>query len=301
MKSTWLQRLAVANLVANITIVLTGGAVRLTSSGLGCPTWPTCTETSLVPHGALGINGAIEFGNRMLTFVLTAVAIACFVVARHSGQRLATRLSLGIALGIPAQALIGGVTVLTDLNPWIVSFHLLVSMAMIGLCVWLVDVVRDSGGPQQTQPTAATRRLARLVFAAGWLVLYLGTVVTGSGPHSGDLQSRRTGLDAQMMSHVHASAVYLLVALSVGLLAVAIRTRQRDLQQAAAALLLVEVAQGAVGFLQYFLGVPAGLVALHLLGAALTSAALTLVVLRAGSGQRVSSGSSATATNSRLR
>jgi heme a synthase len=296
----WLPRLAVANLVANIGIVLTGGAVRLTGSGLGCPTWPNCTEESLVPHRALGINGAIEFGNRMLTFVLTAVAIACLVVAIRSGQRLATRLSAAVLLGIPLQALVGGVTVLTDLNPWIVAFHLLVSMAMIGLCVWLVDTV--SSAPRPTAPAA--RRLAWVVFASGWLVLYLGTIVTGSGPHSGDQQSRRTGLDAQLMSHVHASAVYLLVALSVGLLAVAARTGHRSLYQASALLVAVEVSQGAIGFLQYSLGVPSGLVAVHLLGAALTSAALTLVVLRANpraQDQRVISGSSATATNSRLR
>ncbi len=294
----WLERLAWANLIANIGIVLTGGAVRLTGSGLGCPTWPNCTEESLVPHRALGINGAIEFGNRMLTFVLTAVAIACLVVALRSGRRLVTRLSFVVLLGVPAQAVIGGITVLTDLNPWIVAFHLLVSMAMIGLCVWLVDTVR--GRPAEEIPPSV-RRLAWLVFAAGWSVLYLGTVVTGSGPHSGDAQSRRTGLDAQVVSHVHAAAVYVLVALTVGLLAVAVRTALPHLRQAAVALLLVEVAQGFVGFLQYYLGVPSGLVAVHLLGAALTSAALTLVVLRAARAQRVSSGSSATETNSRLR
>ncbi len=297
-QSPWLERLAWTNLVANVGIVLTGGAVRLTGSGLGCPTWPNCTEESLVPHRALGINGAIEFGNRMLTFVLTAVAIACFVVALRSGHRLAKRLSFAVLLGIPAQALIGGITVLTDLNPWIVAFHLLVSMAMIGLCVWLVETVRDGPG---VKPPSSTRRLSWLIFAVGWLVLYLGTVVTGSGPHSGDAQSRRTGLDAQVVSHVHASAVYVLVALTIGLVAVTFRTGRSPLRQAAVALLLVEVAQGFVGFLQYYLGVPSGLVAVHLLGAALTSATLTLVVLRAARGQRVSSGSRATATNSRLR
>ncbi|MGD9958743.1 COX15/CtaA family protein [Nocardioides sp.] len=294
----WLSRLALANLVANIGIVLTGGAVRLTGSGLGCPTWPNCTEESLVPHQALGVNGAIEFGNRMLTFVLTAIAIACFVLAVRSGRRRVTRLSFAVMLGIPAQAIIGGITVLTDLNPWIVAFHLLVSMAMIGLCVWLVQEVR---GAEVDPVTPLARRLSWLVFASGWLVLYLGTVVTGSGPHSGDQESRRTGLDAQVMSHVHASAVYLLLALTVGLLAVAVRSGHRGLQQATAALLLVEVAQGFVGFLQYFLGVPGGLVEVHLLGAALTSAALTLVVLRSAPAQRVSNGSSATATKSRLR
>ena len=130
-----------ANLVANMAIVVTGGAVRLTGSGLGCPTWPRCTDESYVPHGTLGLHGAIEFGNRTLTFVLAVIAIACFLVALRSGDRRAIRLSAIIGLGIPAQAVIGGITVLTDLNPWIVAFHFLVSMAMIGVCVVLVQAV----------------------------------------------------------------------------------------------------------------------------------------------------------------
>jgi heme a synthase len=274
----WLRRLGVANLVANILIVVTGGAVRLTGSGLGCPTWPRCTDQSYVVHGALGFHGAIEFGNRTLTFVLAVIAIACFVVALRSGRRRATRLSAVIALGIPAQAVIGGITVLTDLNPWIVAFHLLVSMAIIGVCVVLVDELL---GRRHHTATTGARRLSWLVFAAGWVVLYLGTVVTGSGPHSGDLDSRRTGLDPRVMSHVHSSAVYVLVALTIGLLVVAMRAREKGLQRAAATLLVVEVAQGAVGFTQYFLDLPEGLVAVHMLGAALTSASLTWVVLRA--------------------
>ncbi len=285
MSAPWLHRAAVANLVANIAIVVTGGAVRLTGSGLGCPTWPRCTEESYVVHGALGFHGAIEFGNRMLTFVLTAVAIACFVVALRSGHRRATRLAAGVALGIPAQAVIGGITVLTDLNPWIVALHFLVSMAMIALCVCLLAAVRAGpgrahDGVERAPAGALAVRLAWLVFAAGWVVLYLGTVVTGSGPHSGDVESRRTGLDPQVMSHVHASAVYLLVALSVGLLAVARRSGDSALVRAAGALLLVEMLQGAVGFTQYFLDLPEPLVAVHMLGAALSSAALTWVLLR---------------------
>jgi len=283
----WLRRLAVANLVANVVIVVTGGAVRLTGSGLGCPTWPSCTDESYVAHGALGVHGAIEFGNRTLTFVLAVIAVACWVAAlvallkaRRSRQDRPWApfvLSTVIALGIPAQAVIGGVTVLTDLNPWIVAFHLLVSMAIIGVCAVLVDVLL--GRPRAEAP-ARMRRLTWLVFATGWAVLYLGTVVTGSGPHSGDLDSRRTGLDPQVMSHAHAAAVYVLVALTVGLLAVARKAGWQPLTQAAAALLLVEVAQGVVGFTQYFLDLPAALVAVHMLGAALTSAALTWVVLR---------------------
>jgi cytochrome c oxidase assembly protein subunit 15 len=278
----WLWPLAVADLVANVVIVVTGGAVRLTGSGLGCPTWPQCTEESYTPHSALGVHGAIEFGNRMLTFVLVVVAVACWASAlahrRATEERRPLVLATVVALGIPAQAVIGGITVLTDLNPWIVAFHLLVSMAMIAVCVWLLDTLRPLGGSPAPE---AVRRLAWLVLAAGWLVLYLGTVVTGSGPHAGDEEAKRTGLDPQLFSHVHAFAVYLLVALTVGLLAVAVRGRIAALQQAAAGLLLLEVAQGTVGFLQYFNDLPVGLVTVHMLGAALTSAALAWNALAA--------------------
>ena len=280
-----LPALAVANLVANVGIVITGGAVRLTGSGLGCPTWPRCTEESYVVHGALGVHGAIEFGNRMLTFVLVVIAVACWAAAL--ARLLASRpreperkpfvLATVIALGIPAQALIGGVTVLTDLNPWVVALHLLLSMAIIAVCTWLVWVVRAPvrGG------NVDVWRLAWLVFAAGWVVLYLGTVVTGSGPHSGDLESRRTGLNPQLMSHVHAVAVYALVALTLALVVLAARGDSPLLRRAAVTLLLLEVAQGAIGFVQYYLDLPIVLVGLHMLGAALLSAGLAWVVLAA--------------------
>jgi cytochrome c oxidase assembly protein subunit 15 len=275
--------LAWANLVANIGIVITGGAVRLTGSGLGCPTWPRCTDESYVPHGELGLHGAIEFGNRLLTFVLVVIAIACWVAAllpvlrdRLGADRRPLVLSTVIALGIPAQAVIGGITVKTDLNPWVVALHLLVSMAIIGVCVVLVDHL--VGRPR---PAAAPRirLLSWLVLGAGWVVLYLGTVVTGSGPHSGDLDSRRTGLDPQVMSHVHAWAVYALVALTVVVLLLAIRAGDHAVRRTALALLAVELAQGVVGFTQYYLDLPELLVLLHMLGAALTSAGITLLVL----------------------
>ena len=300
--ATWLRLrpalrpLAWASLLGNIGIVVTGGAVRLTGSGLGCPTWPRCTEQSFVPHGELGLHGAIEFGNRMMTFVLAAVAVATWVAAmryrpRHRRLRV---LATVLALGIPGQAVIGGVTVLTDLNPWVVSFHLLVSMLIVQLCVWLVAEVAvwsptatDRGPDVQFVTHGRVRRLAWLVFASGWLVLYLGTVVTGSGPHAGDEDARRTGLDPQVFSHVHAASVYLLVALTLGLLVWAGTQGTPALVRAAGALLAVELLQGAIGFTQYFLDLPVTLVALHMLGAALTAAALAWVVLasreRAGS------------------
>ncbi|WP_426244395.1 COX15/CtaA family protein [Nocardioides sp. LHG3406-4] len=270
----FLWPLAVTNLVVNVVIVMTGGAVRLTDSGLGCPTWPRCTEESYVAHGALGVHGAIEFGNRMLTWVLVAVAGLCLLAALGAGHRLAVRYSLVVALGVPAQGVIGGITVLTELNPWVVSLHLLVSMALIGVCVVLVDALR---GPARTAAAARTTRLGWLVFGVAWVVLYLGTVVTGSGPHSGDADSRRTGLDPQVMSHVHAVAVYVLVALTVGLLVLARRLGDHRVARAAGLLLGVELAQGVVGFVQYVNDLPEAVVALHMLGAAVLSASVTWV------------------------
>jgi cytochrome c oxidase assembly protein subunit 15 len=134
----WVRPLAWATLVANATLVVTGGAVRLTGSGLGCPTWPRCTDSSFRPHGALSLHQAVEFGNRTLTFVLVAVAIATLVVMWRTGRRDLRTMALVVALGIPAQAVIGGITVLTDLNPWVVSFHLLCSLAIIGVAVRLL-------------------------------------------------------------------------------------------------------------------------------------------------------------------
>jgi len=269
--------LAVANLVANIGIVVSGGAVRLTGSGLGCPTWPRCTDGSYVPHGELGIHGAIEFGNRMLTFVLAAIAIACWLAAlvasrRADSDRRPLMLSTVIALGVPSQALIGGVTVLTDLNPWIVSFHLLVSMAIIGVCVVLLDELR---GPARPAASPGVRRLGWVVLAAGWVVLYVGTVVTGSGPHAGDLDSPRTGLDPLQVSQLHADAVFLFVGLTVGL----VLTAPAAARRAALLLLAVQLLQGTIGFVQHATDLPVVLVAFHLLGAALISAAMTWALL----------------------
>lgn len=274
--SRFLWPLAVANLIANIGIVVTGGAVRLTGSGLGCPTWPRCTDSSYVPHGELGVHGAIEFGNRMLTFALTAVAVACFLAALGARHRRATRLSFVIGLGIPLQAVIGGITVLTDLNPWIVSGHFLLSMAMIMVCVALLDELRS---PDRPAAPPLPRALAWSTLAAGWVVLYLGTVVTGAGPHAGDTDSPRNGLDPSTVSHLHAYAVYVLVALTVALLVVALRGGHRWLATVTALVLLVEVLQGVLGWVQYWLDLPVLLVALHMLGAGLLAAGLARAAL----------------------
>jgi cytochrome c oxidase assembly protein subunit 15 len=272
----FLWPLAIANLLANIGIVVTGAAVRLTGSGLGCPTWPRCTDDSYTAHGELGIHGAIEFGNRLLTFVLAAVAILCFLAALAARDRRATRLSFVIGLGIPAQALIGGVTVLTDLNPWIVALHFLVSMAIIMVCVGLLDHLRS---PVRGRAPALHRRLAFANLAVGWVVLYLGTVVTGAGPHAGDEDAQRNGLDPAVVSQLHAVAVYLLVALTVALLVVARRIGDRWLSLVTGLVLLIELGQGVLGWVQYWLELPVGLVALHMLGAGLLAAGLARIAL----------------------
>ena len=271
---TWLRRLGWASLVANVAIVLTGGAVRLTASGLGCPTWPRCTDTSFTPHGALDYHSAIEFGNRMLTFALTAIAVATLVSAWQSGRRDLRRLAVFLALGIPAQAVIGGITVLTDLNPWIVSFHLLVSMGIISLAVLYLHRIDVPAPEDSRRPSTPRSALAWTTFAAAWVVLYLGTVVTGSGPHAGDLKAPRNGLDPLQLSQLHADFVFLLVGLTV---AMVILHRSR----ATWALLAVELAQGLIGFVQYFTDLPIVLVAFHLLGASLVAAAVTWVLIEA--------------------
>ena len=237
------QRWAWASVVANTLIVLTGGLVRLTGSGLGCPTWPRCAEESFVPHRELGMHGVIEFGNRMFTYVLVAVAVGTLIaVWRWAGSsRSARRLAVVLAFGIPFQGVIGGLTVLTNLNPWLVALHLLLSMGLIAGSVLLVVQVRgDVGTPVPARSVA----LSRITFAVLLVVVYLGTVVTGSGPHAGDVDSPRNGLDPQVMSHVHAAGVYVLVGLTLITL---VALRGTAAQRFVLVLLVVELLRGRSG------------------------------------------------------
>jgi heme a synthase len=275
----WLTGWAWASIVSNCVLVVTGGVVRLTGSGLGCPTWPRCTDESFTPHGAYNIHSAIEFGNRMLTYVLVAVAVATFVAAWQHGRRDLRRLALVMALGIPAQAVIGGITVLTDLNPWIVSFHLLCSLAIIGVAVLFLHRIPHPA--PAVPPRGAVVGLAWAVFASAWAVLYVGTVVTGSGPHAGDAGSARNGLSPLQMSQLHADLVFLFVGLTLGLLFAVLATGAPAATRSAVVVLLaVEVAQGAIGFVQYFTDLPIVLVGFHMLGAALISAAVTWALIQ---------------------
>ncbi len=259
---------AVASLVANIALIVTGGVVRLTGSGLGCPTWPECTVDSMTPTPAMGIHGVIEFSNRMLFFVLGVIAVCTFLVALAQGRRGARRrdliaMTLVLGLGIPFQGVIGGITVLTKLNPYAVGLLMIFSLALICCAVWLV---RRSFAARPTPVAGVRAALPPVTFVAMAVVVWLGTVVTGSGPHAGDASSPRTGLNIATVAHAHAAAVYVTVALTIGCL-IALRSR------AAAYLLIVEVCQAIIGFVQYFNALPAPIVELHLLGAALSVAA----------------------------
>jgi heme a synthase len=276
--SIWLRRFAWATLVANILLVVTGGAVRLTGSGLGCPTWPRCNGASFTPHGTIGPHQLIEFGNRTLTFLLVAIAIATFVAARQAARQLDRpdlfRIAIVLALAIPAQAVLGGITVLTDLNPWVVSLHLVLSLAIVSVAVLFLHRLDHPPGPIAT---GVAPTLAWTTYAVTWAVLYAGTVVTGSGPHAGDASSPRNGLDPLQASQFHADLVFLVVGLTVGLWFV-LRATGGDTRPVLA-LAAVEVVQAAVGFVQYFAGLPVVVVMLHMLGAALVTAAATWVLV----------------------
>jgi len=267
------SRVALVNAIANGVIVVTGGLVRLTGSGLGCPTWPRCTDGSFVPTPELAGHGAVEFGNRLLTFVLAAAAIATVVVVWRSARRDLRALAIASFLGIPAQALLGGITVLTELNPWTVAAHFLVSMALVAVAttLWLRSREAGVGRPLLRRP------LELLIFgiaAVTAAVLVLGTVVTGAGPNSGDVNATdRMDFDPETVSRLHADVVFLLVGLTVALLVAlhAVDAPAR-LRLAARDLLVVQLAQGLVGFVQYVTDLPILLVLLHMLGAVLIAA-----------------------------
>jgi heme a synthase len=279
--SALLSRLALASVVANVGIVVTGAAVRLTGSGLGCPTWPRCTDASYTTTAEMGIHGAVEFGNRLLTFVLAAIALAGFVGAllQRPRRRSLVLLSGAVLLGIPGQGVIGGITVLTDLNPWVVGLHFLLSMALIAFAYGLWRRTGEGDGPARPLVPGPLRTLARLTALVSTAVIAVGVVVTGSGPHAGDEHAKRNGLGPEAISQAHADLVFLLLGLSVALwFALRAAAAPAGAVRAAGTLVVVELAQGLIGFVQYFTHLPVLLVGAHMLGACLVwVATLTLL------------------------
>jgi cytochrome c oxidase assembly protein subunit 15 len=263
-----LRWVAFAGIVANVVIVVTGGAVRLTDSGLGCPTWPECTDGSLATTPEMGMHGVIEYGNRLLSSVVSLIALAGVAVAlvqrRRSPQTLGP--AIVVLVGVVMQGVIGGITVLAGLNPWIVGAHFLVSMGILAAAYTFWRRTRDTTTDAVPR---GLRHLAVAVTAASALVLVLGTLVTGSGPHAGDAESGRNGLDPEAASQVHADGVFLLIGLSIGLWLALRAVGATTAARAAATLVAVELSQGAVGLVQYFTNLPEVLVGVHMLGACL--------------------------------
>lgn len=275
-----LARVTAVNLLAQVGIVVTGGAVRLTGSGLGCPTFPTCTDEDFFPTPELKINGVIEFANRTLTGVVALIAVLTLYAVWRSGRRDLLPTAVGVLLGIPAQALLGGVTVLTGLNPWTVALHFLVSMVLVALAsrLWL----RSREPALERAPLTGPHRWLVIGMAANLAIsLVLGTLTTGSGPHSGDPEAGRTGFDVEMMSRIHAESVYLLIGLSIVLV---LLTRRGPVlvHRAAWWVLAAEVVQGLIGITQYVTKLPVPLVEAHLLGAALLVVAMSRLWYVAG-------------------
>jgi len=248
-------------------LILTGGAVRLTGSGLGCPTWPECTPGSYtpVPNQAEGaLHAWIEFGNRLLTFGLVAISLIVLAHVLITKRRDLRLLAAGQLLGILGQGVLGGITVLTDLHPLPVASHLLLSIILVAAAVSLYDR-RESPVEKIRQSDKLISLLSRSHIALSFLVIVLGTLVTGSGPHAGDAQARRFGFDIRTVAILHADAVIALFGLTLAL-AVALRTNKVILRKVYI-FTLIALAQGAIGYIQYFTGIPEILVAAHLLGA----------------------------------
>lgn len=271
-----------ALLVAQSALIITGGAVRLTSSGLGCPTWPECAPGSFLPspHQAEDpLNIWIEFINRLLTFLLLIIALAVAIWVLKAKRRDLRWLAALQILGIFGQGVVGGITVLTKLHPAAVGSHFILSIALIAGAVLLVERTRNYPDRGSVAPVA--RNLVRTLILVGLGVILLGIVVTGSGPHAGDLQAPRFGFDIRTVAWLHADLVIAFVGLLVGYLlllhfapVVLDNALAEKRKSEARWLLTIALAQGAIGYIQYFTGVPEILVMAHLFGVVILWSAL---------------------------
>ncbi|OIH93580.1 heme A synthase [Curtobacterium sp. MCBA15_001] len=275
--------LAWASFVVEVVLIGTGGLVRLTASGLGCPTWPRCTADSLVSTPEMGVHGVIEFGNRLLTFVLVIVAIAMFLAVVRMRRTRPELFWLAFAQGaaIPVQAVIGGLSVLTNLNPYVVGLHFVVSTLLVSITATLV--YRAMNGPRTARHTVPGwyRGVVRGTIAATAVTVLIGILTTGSGPHAGADEAvdggrlHRTGLDPAILQHVHAVPAYVLFALTLVLVVGAVRLQLSS--RWALVLLVVEFVQIAVGLTQARMHLPVGLVGTHMVLAGLLVGAVTVV------------------------
>ena len=268
------RRIFTALLIFQCVIVITGGIVRITGSGLGCPTWPECAPGSYTPSPEQledPLHIWIEFGNRLLTFVLGIAALAALFYSLRFIPNLRIRLlALGQALGIVGQAILGGITVLTGLHPTTVAAHLLLSIILISGALSLRQRVYGRI-PRSFETQRLTRSLSKALVALGFVVIVMGTIVTGTGPHAGDDSSVRFDFDIRTVAWLHADLVIAFLGLSLATL-IAVRLGEREparsvLLRKIYLLLGISLSQGGIGYLQYFTGVPELLVIAHLIGA----------------------------------
>ncbi|HEX5615857.1 MAG TPA: COX15/CtaA family protein [Acidimicrobiia bacterium] len=264
------RALTVFALAALAFIVLSGAAVRLTGSGLGCSEWPNCEPGSLVPRGESTHHDWIEFVNRTITG-LVSVAIALAVLGAHRRRprrRDLVRISWGLVAGLVAQIVLGGLTVIFDLWPPLVMGHFLLSMVALWNALWLHHRAGEPDGVRVPAAPAAVVPWVRGVVACTAVVVFLGTVVTASGPHAGDADVDRLGPDLPDVARLHGIAVVILLLVLAGTLrAVRDPATPAPLAATVRMLLFALLAQGAIGYVQYFSGVPAGLVEVHVGGA----------------------------------
>lgn len=277
------KKILLANVFAQVGIVITGGLVRVTASGLGCPTWPECVDGSIAPTSAQteSWHKYVEFGNRLLTFVLLIVAILVVLAVRSvkPGRRDLKFLAIGIVAGIFFQAILGGITVLTKLHPLTVAAHFLVSIGLITVAYNLYWRAQETGNQNFTLTTPELfRKATQLHTLIALLVIVVGTLVTGSGPHAGDSGDiERLPFDPQTITWLHADLVFLYIGLTIGLyFAARAMNTPGQVISSIKAVLLVSALQGAIGYIQYFTGLPWVLVGLHIAGAC----ALWVVTLR---------------------
>ncbi|MEV7198428.1 COX15/CtaA family protein [Streptomyces griseoluteus] len=277
------RRAALAALVMSVVIVVTGGAVRLTGSGLGCPTWPTCTDDSLTTTRAMGVHGVIEFGNRMLTYVLCA-AVGWAIIAARSRKpwrRDLTRLGWAQFWVVMGNAVLGGIVVLVGLNPYTVAAHFLLSTALITVATVTWQRTREGDAEARPLVGGAVRQLVWFLVAAAALLIAVGTVVTGAGPHAGDSSEvARIPLDWEMIAKLHAVLAWIVVTLTFALWFVlkAVDAPKGPLSRIRD-LFVILLAQGVIGYIQYFTHLPEALVALHMLGSCLVWIATLRVLL----------------------
>ena len=269
--------------LAEVAIIGTGGAVRLTGSGLGCPTWPTCTPESLVPTPEMGIHGIIEFGNRTLTGLvgILALIVLVLVLKIRRERRDLFVLSAIVLGGVVAQAVVGGITVLTGLNPFIVGFHYVSSLVLVCVTAAFLVRMRQPAGARRLAVPRWHMILTHVATVALAATIAMGILTTGAGPHSGDADAGRNGFNAELLQHVHAWPSYALFALTLALLVAAwrVRTDAPGLLRWTVALLGVELVQIGVGLYQARNGLPELAVGIHMVLAALAAATMTVVVL----------------------